>query len=81
MTIDHDRVDNLRDILIGYSEEESEVLEALILNGIIDRETGMLSNWWMNILNPNLVDVKTVSQEEEAVLSALAKMLIKRQTK
>lgn len=77
--IDPDRVEELRDSLIHYTD--SEVLEVLKLSTIIDPATGKLTDYWLHLLNPNIAKQEAkdyVSEQEDVVLSALAKLLQKR---
>lgn len=74
-----DRSEELRDTLLQYTD--TEVLQALLKSTIIDQDTGMLTDYWLSLLNPNLHTEKTkdlVSEQEDVVLSAFAKILAKR---
>jgi len=69
-------LEELRANLIEY--DEHVVLDALILNNVIDQDTGMLTDYWLNLLNPKLLTKSTnvmLANEEQIVLSALAKIL------
>lgn len=48
----NEAVENARADLLEHDEEV--MLEALILNNVIDYETGKLTDYWMNLLNPKL---------------------------
>lgn len=74
-----DKIEELRATLLDFEDEE--VLEALILNNILDRDSGLLTEWWLNILNPDLIKknkADTLQQEEIIVLSALARLIQRR---
>ena len=43
-------VENVRSDFLFIDEEV--MLEALIQNAVIDRETGKLTDYWLNLLNP-----------------------------
>jgi hypothetical protein len=76
MTFNADRVEELRAVLLDF--EESEVLEALIDNCIIDKGSGMLTDYWANLLDPNLTGKKHNRAEEDLILGALAGILKRR---
>lgn len=69
-------VEELRATLLEY--DESIVLEALILNNIINRNSGEVTDYWLNLLDPDLTDSKSMKAEEDIVLSALSKILKRR---
>lgn len=56
MTVEQDwfetEVENAREDLLHFDEEV--LLEALVRNTIIDPETGVLTDYWMNLLKPEL---------------------------
>lgn len=70
------RVEELQDTLLGFDEED--ILEALVLNSIIDRQTGMLTDYWLNLIDNDLTKFKHNHEEEDVVLSALARLLKRR---
>lgn len=47
-----ERVEELRASLLEF--EEGEILEALVLNTVVDPKTGKLTDYWMSLLNPEL---------------------------
>ncbi len=48
----NNQVEELRAELLEY--EELAVLDALIANNVVDPKTGMLTDYWLGILSPNL---------------------------
>jgi hypothetical protein len=75
-----DKVEELRATLV-HDYKDEEILEALIRNNIVDRKTGTLCEWWLNLLDPNLIKAQkldNITQEEDIVLNALAKLLKRR---
>lgn len=63
--------DEIQDLLIGF--DEPDVLTSLIAMGIINSETGSLTDYWMVLLDPKMLTKRELNEEE--VLEGLARML------
>lgn len=74
--MDNSKVEELRALLLDF--EEDEVLEALIANNVIDGTTGVLTDYWLALVNPHLLAQKALRAEEDSVLSALSNLLKER---
>lgn len=65
----HDElVEELRDSMLMYDEEI--VLDALVSGNIVDAKTGMLTEWWLNLLSPEFLKnrLKTISDIVQRML-------------
>lgn len=70
------KVEELRASLLEYDEDV--VLEALARNNIVNRDNGLMTDYWLNLIDPDIVKNRHSSSEEQAVLDALAKVLKRR---
>jgi hypothetical protein len=56
-----EKLEDLRATLLEFEDEL--VLDALIENGLVDPETGRLTDWWLNLLNPALTQINKEAKD------------------